>query len=101
MKKLIAILAMCVVSSAFAFDGTNTTTQNSASNATNGPSTSTITFSPVTTNVASDLKDQGATAAKIQADAAIEIAKLQANTGTRDASADRNAALDRNRSDQR
>lgn len=54
-----------------------------------------LTFAPVTTNVASDLKDQGATAAAISAAAAIEIAKIQADSTTRDLSADQRAALDR------
>jgi len=66
-----------------------------------------ITVAPVTTNYASDLKDQGATAAATSAAAAermngvnaatsLEIAKIQAGTdGTRDLSADQRAALDR------
>jgi len=70
--------------------------QQAASEATNAGNNQTITVAPVTTNIASDLKDQGATAAAISAAAAIEIAKIQAGvTGDRDLSADQRAALDR------
>lgn len=106
--KQIAILSVMVLAMTSAFangqaSGSLTTTQqqqqqadaNSQSEASNAGNSQSTTYAPVTNVAASDLKDQGATAAKIQADAAIEIAKLQANTGTRDASADRNAALDR------
>jgi len=66
-----------------------------ASTATTGQSQSQITFAPVTTNQASDLKAQGADAAAISAAAAIEIARIQSDTGKRDLSADQRAALDR------
>ena len=68
----------------------------STSKSENAGNNQTITVAPVTTNIASDLKDQGATAAAISSAAAIEIAKIQAgSTGDRDLSADQRAALDR------
>lgn len=71
----------------------NSTSLSAAQNAGNNQ---TITVAPVTTNVASDLKDQGATAAAINSAAALEIAKIQAGqNGDRDLSADQRAALDR------
>lgn len=73
-----------------------TTTSAATAAAQNAGNSQTITVAPVTTNVASDLKDQGATAAAITSAAAIEIAKIQAgSTGDRDLSADQRAALDR------
>lgn len=70
--------------------------QQATSDATNAGNQQSTTYAPVTNVAASDLKDQGATAADIQAKAAIEIAKLQVGAaGTRDLSADQKAALDR------
>ena len=104
MKKIVFTALALMVSSAFAGGAVQQqqqqqqTSTNSVSAATsqNAGNNQTITVAPVTTNVASDLKDQGATAAAITSAAAIEIAKIQAGTaGDRDLNDDKNKELDR------
>jgi hypothetical protein len=109
MKKVLLVALMTASFGAFAQTAVQgqqqqtSSTSASVAAAQNAGNSQTITVAPVTTNVASDLKDQGATAAKTSADAAIEIAKIQAataaaalaNGGTRDLSADQQRALDR------
>jgi hypothetical protein len=110
MKKLLIVSAFALAASAAFAQSTQTQTQSTTSaavaGATNAGNSQTITVAPVTTNVASDLRDQGATAAAtsaaaaeriaaINAAAALEIARINNDTGSRDLSADARAALDR------
>jgi len=113
MKKILIVALMTASFGAFAQTAVQSQQQQTSSTsasvaaAQNAGNTQAITVAPVTTNIASDLKDQGATAAATTSAAAIEIARIQAATaaaqlaaateagGSRDLSADQRAALDR------
>ena len=82
MKKILLVALMTVSSGAFAQAAVQqqqqTTTSSAVAAAQNAGNSQVITVAPVTTNVASDLKDQGATAAATNAKAAEAIAATNA-----------------------